>query len=146
MAIYVVRYINRMRAKGTRQIAYGRRAQGVAFGLCAPCRRLRWIRRGFYEAVTADKVSLRPPQTALYRYCTQVAVRHYLSSCPTLSYFLPLDSLATSPRSICNRLRSLFFSFLPNSYRKSYPVSCGVIERVAGIFERSSSKPPTSYT
>lgn len=32
-------------------------------------------REGFYEAVTADKVSLSPPQTGLFRYCTQVAVR-----------------------------------------------------------------------
>lgn len=44
-------------------------------------------REGFYEAVTADKVSLSPPQTGLFRYCTQVAVRQCTYTV-ALSYFL----------------------------------------------------------
>lgn len=45
---------------------------------------LGWIpvaevkREGFYEAVMADKVSLRPHRRGLLRYCTQVTVQQYL--------------------------------------------------------------------
>lgn len=35
-------------------------------------------RAGFYEAVMADKVSLRLHRRSLLRYCTQVTARQYL--------------------------------------------------------------------
>lgn len=81
--------IKRMRAKGRGRLLTG---EGVALA-----RLLAEVKReGFYEAVTADKVSLRPLQTGLFRYCTQVAVRQYL---PPLSC-TPLLSPASLPRSI----------------------------------------------
>jgi len=56
-------------------------------GRCLRPRRevgLGWIpvvevkREGFYEAVMADKVSLRPHYRGLLRYCIQVTVQQYL--------------------------------------------------------------------
>jgi len=74
-------------------------------GVCLRPRRkvsLGWIpvaevkREGFYEAVMADKVSLRPHCRGLLRYCTQVTVQQYL--------FAVVYSLTFSRNDSCHAL------------------------------------------
>lgn len=112
-------------------------------------------REGFYEAVTADKVSLSPPQTGLFRYCTQVAVRQ-------CTYTVALYVLLLSPGGLpwlCHALSEtvyaplfsllFFFFFVFNSF---FPKSrLGVISASWRYRQRyrdflASSNPFTSYT
>lgn len=81
----------------------------VKGGLCLRPRRevgLGWIpvaevkREGFYEAVMADKVSLRPHCRGLLRYCTQVTAQQYL--------FPPSYTLLHSPVCSGERLMPRF--------------------------------------
>ena len=71
-------------------------------------------REGFYEAVTADKVSLSPHRRVYSaRYCTQAAVRQ--STYPAVLRSLTFSRwfAVTLPRSIWNRLRAPFSPFCP---------------------------------
>lgn len=62
-------------------------------------------REGFYEAVMADKVSLRPHCRGLLRYCTQVTVQQYLFA---VVYTLTFSRKRLMPRFILSRLHISF--------------------------------------
>lgn len=88
-ALWHAPYASRNRVKGG--CLRPRREVGLGWMPVAEVKRV-----GFYEAVMADKVSLRPHRRGLLRYCTQVTVQQYL--------FAVVYSLTFSRNDSCHAL------------------------------------------